>query len=240
VSNTATTIIGQWRVKKLDIRFILILKRQCRPTVGTTRRIRRAASKVARSGGLIGVDWIECRLWSSIRNSVRNAERDMPFDLRDVTATDLEAVHQLNQLEVPAVGSVDLAQMRWFADNAAYFRVATNGSDIVAFLIGMRPGTDYASPNYRWFCDTYSDFGYIDRIAVAESARRHGLATRMYQDFERSLPDAVAVLTCEVNIEPPNESSMRFHERFGFEAVGSQTTDGGAKEVALLAKDLRA
>lgn len=164
----------------------------------------------------------------------------MPFNLRDVEAPDLEIVHRLNESEVPAVGSVNLAQMHWFSTNAAYFRVATDGNDIVAFLIGMRPGTDYGSPNYRWFCDNYDDFGYVDRIAVGEPARRHGLATRMYRDFEGSLPDEVAVLTCEVNIEPPNESSMRFHEQYGFERVASQTTDGGAKEVALLAKDLGA
>lgn len=169
-----------------------------------------------------------------------NAEPRSIITLRRAEDTDLEAVLQLNEMSVPAVNSVDLEEMRWFAANVAYFSVAMHNEQFAGFLIGMRPGTTYASPNYRWFCDTYSDFGYIDRIAVAESARRHGLATRMYQDFERSLPDAVAVLTCEVNIEPPNESSMRFHERFGFEAVGSQTTDGGAKEVALLAKDLRA
>ena len=60
---------------------------------------------------------------------------------------------------------------------------------------------------------------------------------RLYCDFEASLPADVSVLTCEVNIEPPNESSMRFHEGYGFRTVGTQTLDNGRKEVALMAKE---
>ena len=163
----------------------------------------------------------------------------MKFTLRDVGDSDLELLLRLNETAVPAVSSIDLDQMRWFANHAAYFRVAMHERTIGAFMIGMRPGTSYASPNYRWFCDTYADFGYVDRIVVTSAARRQGLATRVYRDFEASLPVEVTVMACEVNIQPPNDSSMRFHERFGFERVGSQKTDGGTKEVALLAKELR-
>ena len=46
------------------------------------------------------------------------------------------------------------------------------------------------------------------------------------------------MMTCEVNLKPPNESSMRFHERYGFTQIGSQATEGGQKEVALMAKTL--
>ena len=168
------------------------------------------------------------------------AEQANPFELRDLEDTDLEAVLRLNEAVVPAVNSVGIEQMHWFAEHAAFFRIALRGQDLAAFLIGMRPGTDYASPNYQWFCDTYSDFGYIDRIAVAGSARRHGLATRLYRDFEEQLPADVTVMTCEVNIRPPNDSSMRFHENFGFRQVGSQTLDNGNKEVALMARTLGA
>ena len=74
------------------------------------------------------------------------------------------------------INSIDLAQMRWFADHAAYFGVAVRDGDVAGFLIGMRPGTDYGSPNYRWFCSRYDDFGYIDRVAITKDARRLGLA----------------------------------------------------------------
>ena len=168
---------------------------------------------------------------------MKNAEPLDTITIRDVGEADLDDVLRLNEASVPAVNSVDLDQMRWFAVHAAYFRVAVRDGSFAGFLIGMRPGTSYMSPNYRWFCDAYEDFGYIDRIAISENARRLGLATRMYEDFEASLPTTARVISCEVNLVPPNESSMRFHEGFGFRTVGTQTLDNGRKTVALMAKD---
>jgi predicted GNAT superfamily acetyltransferase len=164
------------------------------------------------------------------------SEQRTDYTLRDVETADLPAVLRLNGAVVPAVNDIGPEQMQWFAQQAAYFRVADSRHGILAFLIGMQPGTAYASPNYRWFCDQYEEFGYVDRVAVASNARRLGLATTLYRDFESWLPDRVPVLTCEVNIRPPNESSMRFHERYGFEQVATQVIDDGGKEVALLAK----
>lgn len=162
----------------------------------------------------------------------------MQFDLHDVSLTDLDAVLELNELSVPAVNSIPIEKMQWFMEMAAYFRVAMAGERLAAFLIGLRPGTGYESSNYRWFCENYGDFGYVDRIAVAEHARRFGLASTMYEDFQASLPGSVAVMTCEVNLQPPNPTSMQFHERRGFRQVGSLLSDGGTKEVALMEKTL--
>ena len=162
----------------------------------------------------------------------------MDYEIRHVRATDLDAVLRLNEAEVPHVGRIGLEQLEWFAANAACFRVAAHGDDIGAYLVGLRPGTSYASPNDRWFCEQYADFGYIDRVAVAPHARRRGLATRLYEDFERSLAGAVAVMTCEVNIRPPNETSMRFHRQLGFQQVGTLESGDGSKTVALLAKSI--
>lgn len=162
----------------------------------------------------------------------------MEFELTDVQTANLAAVLELNEAEVPHLGKVDLEQLRWFSIHASYFRIASRGDRLAAFLVGLRPGTAYQSPNYRWFCERYADFGYVDRVAVATEFRRHGLASRLYADFAASLPDSVAVMTCEVNIRPPNAESMRFHTRLGFSQVGSQATENGAKEVALLARNL--
>lgn len=162
----------------------------------------------------------------------------MDFQITDVTPADLPAVFELNEAEVPHVGKVDFERMEWFVAHASYFRVATADEQLAAFLIGLRPGTTYASPNYRWFCKHYDDFAYVDRIAVDAAFRRYGLASRLYADFAESVPESVAWMTCEVNIRPPNEDSMRFHTKLGFSQVGSQTTEDGAKEVAMLAKSL--
>jgi predicted GNAT superfamily acetyltransferase len=164
----------------------------------------------------------------------------MTFEIGDISTSDLPALLELNESEVPHLGRVNLTQMQWFVANAAYFRVAKSAGDIAAFLIGMRPGTDYQSLNYRWFCNRYQDFAYVDRIAVAADFRRKGLASSLYEDFAASVPESVRFMTCEVNIKPPNAESMRFHSRLGFEQVGTQLTEHGAKEVALLAKPLQA
>ena len=158
--------------------------------------------------------------------------------IRDVEIADLDAVLSLNQSEVPHVGSVGIERMRWFAENAHYFRVGESDGRIAGFLVGLRAGTGYESPNYRWFCDRHDDFAYVDRVAIAKPARRTGLATRFYDDFAAAVAGSVAVMTCEVNLRPPNESSMRFHTRLGFRQVGTLESDGGNKVVAMLEKPL--
>ena len=162
----------------------------------------------------------------------------MEFAIVDIDTAGLEAVLALNESEVPHLGKVDIDQMVWFAEHAHYFRVALAEQTLAAFLVGLRPGSSYQSPNYRWFCKRYDDFAYVDRVAVAADFRRYGLASRLYEDFAASMPATVEVMTCEVNIRPPNEESMRFHERLGFRQVGTQETDNGRKEVALLARAL--
>lgn len=158
----------------------------------------------------------------------------MPFRLRDLRPEDIDAVLELNESAVPAVNSLTRPDLEWFAEHAAYFRVAAESRMIGGFLIGLRAGVDYGSPNYRWFGEHYDDFAYVDRVAVADHARRHGLASALYDDFANRVRATVGVMTCEVNIRPPNPASMRFHERRGFREVGRQETEGGAKEVALL------
>ena len=160
------------------------------------------------------------------------------MQIADVKPSDLDNVLRLNEDSVPHVSRVDLAQMEWFASSAHYFRVVRHEEQLGGFLIGLRPGLPYASPNYRWFNENYADFGYVDRVAVSTAARRMGIASRLYDDFAASLSGEVDVMTCEVNIRPANESSMLYHRQYGFVQVGTQQTEGGKKEVALLEKRL--
>jgi predicted GNAT superfamily acetyltransferase len=156
----------------------------------------------------------------------------------DITAVDLDTALALNEASVPHVSSIDLEKIRWFAEHAFYFRIARVDGRFGGFLIGLRPGIDYGSENYRWFCDNYRDFGYIDRVAVAPEARRLGIASALYNDFASKLKGDVQIMTCEVNIRPANATSMRFHEHQGFVQVASQETENGTKEVALMERKL--
>lgn len=162
----------------------------------------------------------------------------MQHVIRDALPSDLEEVLALNQAFVPALGSVGIDEMVWFLEHANYFRLCRIDNRLAAFLIGLRPGTAYMSPNYRWFCERYGDFCYVDRVAVDEFAQRRGLAKELYEDFSTMFRDEVSLMTCEVNLKPPNKSSMQFHLGLGFEQVGTQATESGRKEVAMLIKDI--
>lgn len=47
------------------------------------------------------------------------------MQLSVVSAANLKPVLALNEAAVPHVSSIDREQMRWFADNAFYSRIAT-------------------------------------------------------------------------------------------------------------------
>lgn len=155
-----------------------------------------------------------------------------------VSESDLDAVLALNQASVPHVSSLTMRELRWFADNAAYFRIVSRNGRLAGFLIGLGPGLDYGSPNYRYFCDRHEMFGYVDRVAVAPEAQRLGIASTLYEDYAATLRGFAPFMTCEVNIRPPNEVSLAYHEQHGFRRVAMQETEGGSKEVALMEKRL--
>lgn len=156
----------------------------------------------------------------------------------DVLVSDLDDVLALNEASVPHVNSLTPRDLQWFHAHAPYFRLIRHDGRVAGFLIGLGPGLDYGSPNYRYFCAKHENFGYIDRVAVAPEARRLGIASRLYEDYAATLRGFAPVLTCEVNLRPPNAGSLTYHERRGFVQVGTQETEGGSKEVALMEKRL--
>jgi hypothetical protein len=108
--------------------------------------------------------------------------------------------------------------------------------DLDAFLIAFDQDARYDSPNFLWFRERYPRFVYVDRIAVAASARGRGYARKLYEDlFARAVNGGHLHVVCEVNSSPPNPESDAFHEALGFTEVGSAAIHGGAKTVRYLA-----
>lgn len=159
-------------------------------------------------------------------------------NIRDCRHDDLEAIRRLNDAAVPAMNNLTVDDLAALLSSASYFRVADSDNELVAFMIGLNEGLNYDSPNYRWFSRRFEAFAYVDRIAVSPGARRQGLAARFYGDFEERCARSSGRMVCEVNLRPANEGSMRFHERQGFVSIGTQETEGGAKQVALMLKEL--
>ena len=163
----------------------------------------------------------------------------MTQQIRDAEPGDYEALVVLNNAAVPAVNALSVDDFADFAAEADLFRVLGPLGAPEALLIALQPGRPYDSLNYRWFERTYDSFLYVDRVVVSETQRGRGLGALLYEDFaEAGRRLSVPRLTCEVNLDPPNPGSIRFHERLGFRAVGTQ--EAGGKQVQLMSRDLAA
>ena len=160
--------------------------------------------------------------------------------LRDYRPDDLDAIHRINQGEVPAVGTETLEDLADIAGKSLIALVAEVDGQVAGFSLVLAPGTDYDSVNYLWFSERYDDFVYLDRVAFPAAFQGRGLGRAMYAEVERLTrlrrPTATH-FTLEVNLRPRNDRSLAFHARLGFEEVGQLETDYGAL-VSLMAKPL--
>lgn len=143
----------------------------------------------------------------------------------------------LNNAAVPNVNNLTEGEFAQLVAGASLALTAKRDGASAGFLLAFRPGIDYASPNYRWFCDRLDDFLYIDRVVVDPALRRVGVGRALYGAAAAVADHAGVPLTCEVNEYPLNEGSLVFHERFGFRIIGRQETEGGKKRVALMRRD---
>lgn len=140
--------------------------------------------------------------------------------LRSYEPADAAQVLALNAACVPEVGPLDEAKLDRLVAWAAWFRVVEVEGRIVGFLVGLVEGTPYESPNYGWFAERHDQFAYVDRVAIDEAQRGAGWGPALYRDFEAWVRENGRTLLCaEVNTEPPNPRSLRFHDLFGFDMV---------------------
>ena len=156
------------------------------------------------------------------------------IELRDARPADFAAVVALNASEVSHTSVMDLARLAQLDGYACYHKAVEMDGVVAAFLLAMREGCGYANANYEWFAARYPSFLYVDRIVVGAGHQGLRLGTLLYRDlFEFARTQGIPVVACEYNLVPPNEPSRIFHDKFGFQEVGSQWLDGGAKQVSL-------
>ena len=167
---------------------------------------------------------------------------DAQLVIKDLTPQYFAQVLEINNANTPAVGELTIKELEFDVLHSLYSIAITDqtGSEVLAFCITFAPGAPYTSPNYLWFSDMYENFVYLDRIAVAAPHQNRGLGAMLYQTIEGYMvrDNAAPLLTCEVNIQPPNPGSSRFHARLGFVEVSTQETKPGIV-VSLLAKHLK-
>jgi len=157
---------------------------------------------------------------------------------RDAEKSDFPIILALNEESVHFLSPMDAARLTALAKTACTLRIVEEEGRVAAFLLGFRKGAVYDSPNFLWFNARFDDFLYVDRVVVSAEFRGRGLADLLYDDFESfARANGVARITCEVNVDPPNPVSLKFHARRGFREIG-QIPYGPGKTVALLQCDL--
>ena len=158
----------------------------------------------------------------------------MIFTISPTVSAQLPTIVKINQEALPGVSSVTLEDMEHFLSIVDYFRTLQLDDTIAGFLIALTPGKDYHSPNYKWFEKKYNSFMYVDRIVIDSAYQSNGFGWAFYNNLREFTEGHSPRITCEVNLRPPNEGSIIFHEKYGFRQVGTQETEGGKKEVSLM------
>ena len=148
------------------------------------------------------------------------------INVSNYSELELNAIFDLNQLNTPEVGSLEsLDYLKKLIELSAYNLLVLKCEEIVGFIICMREGSTYGSENYKFFTQRLKKFLYVDRVVVDERHRRSGLGKAIYQDIFAYVNDKNLPIALEVNTEPVNQPSLKFHEKMGFEKVGSKDFD---------------
>ena len=160
--------------------------------------------------------------------------RKGPIEIRDALPEDFPEVLRMNQESVHFLSPLTMEKLMRLDRESDFHKVALVDGKVAAFCLAFREGANYESVNYRWFQGNYEKFLYVDRVVVDLSAQSAGLGKALYEEvFRYAKESRVSLVTAEIDIQPPNPVSLKFHEKFGFTEVGRQEVYGGEKVVSL-------
>ena len=143
---------------------------------------------------------------------------------------DLVRVLEINNANTPGVSELTFAELESDLNNSLHALAIDNEQgEVCAFCITFDPGAPDAGANHQWFAERYISFVYLDRIAIDSNHQNRGLGALLYQAVEQHMLKSAehSLLCCEVNLEPPNPGSLRFHKRIGFTEVGQHSPQQG-------------
>ena len=160
---------------------------------------------------------------------------------RNIEIADLPLVLEINNANTPGVSELTMAELESDLNNSLHaFAIDNEHVEVCAFCITFAPDAPDAGANHQWFAERYESFVYLDRIAIDSNHQNRGLGALLYQSVEQHMLNSAehSLLCCEVNLEPPNPGSLRFHKRIGFTEVGRHSPQQGYV-VSLLQKFIR-
>jgi len=150
--------------------------------------------------------------------------------VRNIVSTDVTRVLEINNANTPGVSELSMIELATDLKNSLHALVIDNEhGEVCAFCITFDPEAPDAGTNHQWFAERYKSFVYLDRIAIDSENQNRGLGALLYQSVEQLMFNSAehSLLCCEVNLEPPNPGSLRFHKRIGFVECGAESTTPG-------------
>ena len=138
--------------------------------------------------------------------------------------------HELNQKNVPNVGSLSLEDLKNSIENSDYNEAIVDENKVVGFVVCFQDNDLTKSymqkiehKNFKAISNREDNFLYIDRIAVDAEYRNNKLGTILYKNILNfAKENTIKNLTAEINLLPSNnEVSFKFHKSFGFEEFGN-------------------
>jgi len=161
------------------------------------------------------------------------------LEIKAATDKHFEDIVALNEVEVEYTSPMDRERIEYLHSVSSNHWVVESNQGVVGFLLVMDHESKYKNDNYAWFQALYDQFLYIDRIVIAKDYFGQRLGSRLYQRLiSEARSRGIDNLVCEYNSEPMNWASKKFHDSFGFVAVGEQTSSTG-KKTSMQHLDLR-
>tara|TARA_B100001057_G_scaffold292986_1_gene293054 strand:- start:181 stop:702 length:522 start_codon:yes stop_codon:yes gene_type:complete len=140
-----------------------------------------------------------------------------------------EQCHELNEKNVPNVGSTTLEELSNSIENSDFNESIVVNNTVVGFAVCFQDNEQTKSymneikhKNFKEISSGVKNFLYIDRIVVDDKYRNIKLGTKLYENiliFAKQ--NSINHLTAEINLLPTiNKGSFKFHESFGFQEFG--------------------
>ena len=157
------------------------------------------------------------------------------MDIRALSDDDVPAIWTINEDGLPGTGQVSQDEVAALLALSDFSQGVFDNDELLGFVICLSPGTRYGSLNYAWFNQRYEAFIYVDRIAVSPQHRGKGIGSILYERVIAHAGNNEVPVAAEVNRQPPNPGSMRFHDRFDFVKIG--VLHHGEKSVNMLLRE---
>ena len=150
------------------------------------------------------------------------------FIFEPINKRTIKKCHELNEKNVPNVGSKSIEGLANSLENSDYSECIHFENQVIGFVICFLDSEKTKSymkeidhKNFREINNRVNNFLYIDRIAVNSNYRNKKLGSQLYSNIINfSKNNSIESLTAEINLLPSiNIPSFEFHKKFDFKEI---------------------